>query len=615
MKIKNSKGISIITLSMAIIILILITSILIYNSNDGIEIKKLNNLYNDIESLNDKVSSYYLENGSLPISVEYNNSDVIANIEASGQQNPNDGSEYYILDLQSLEAVSLNYGTGYEDVDTSENASDLTNIYIINKVSHTIYYAEGVNVEGILYYTSQEDWQNIDLVVIPIYTAEQLSWIGDGQTHSIEEKSGIEYTFSLDAIYSLQNDIDLSSICYKVDGTTTNDVSWTPIGTQDDPFTGEFYGNGYEISNLYINTTESSQGLFGRSSGTIQDVTVRGEITATRWVAGVAGYNYGIIENCINYANIEGTNDEDCQQAGGIAGTNNGGNISNCYNYGEITSTGENTTGGAQIGGICGFTYQGATIEDCYNYGNVTANNITASYSVGGIVGAIGYETTSATVMNCYNTGEISGAGYVGGIAGMMRIDGGKIESCENAGKVNGEYDVGGICGYAVDEVSIIKSVNTGTVSVESYQAGGILGYVGDGACYIEYCYNIGNISYTGSGTISTVGGICGQLLSGGQIRNSYNVGTIPNGTNCGGIIGQNAGTITNCYYLNTSASSLYGTDTGLIDVASATKTTDEMKQTAFIELLNNGSDEDVWVQDVNNINQGFPILKWQLED
>ena len=356
MKIKNSKGVSVITLSMAIIILILITSMLIYNSTDGIEIKRLNNLYNDIESLNDKVSSYYLENGTLPISVEYNNSDVIANIEASGQQNPNDGSEYYILDLQSLEAVSLNYGTGYEDVDTSENASDLTNIYIINKVSHTIYYAEGVNVEGILYYTSQEDWQNIDLVVIPIYTAEQLSWIGDGQTHSIEEKSGIEYTFSLDAIYSLQNDIDLSSICYKVDGTTTNDVSWTAIGTQDDPFTGEFYGNGYEISNLYINTTESNQGLFGRSSGTIQDVTVRGEITATRWVAGVAGYNYGTIENCINYANIKGTNDEDCQQAGGIAGTNSGGNISNCYNYGEITSTEENTIGGAQIGGICGFT-------------------------------------------------------------------------------------------------------------------------------------------------------------------------------------------------------------------------------------------------------------------
>ena len=44
----------------------------------------------------------------------------------------------------------------------------------------------------------------------------------------------------LDASYILDNDLDLSM------------VEWSPIGTEENPFTGRFNGNGHIISNLNI---------------------------------------------------------------------------------------------------------------------------------------------------------------------------------------------------------------------------------------------------------------------------------------------------------------------------------------------------------------------------
>ena len=41
-------------------------------------------------------------------------------------------------------------------------------------------------------------------------------------------------------------------------------------------------------------------------------------------------------------------------------------------------------------------------------------------------------------------------------------------------------------------------------------------------------------------------------------------------------------------------------------------KPEEEMKQDSFVELLNNG--ESNWKKDVNNINNGYPILGWQVK-
>ena len=39
-------------------------------------------------------------------------------------------------------------------------------------------------------------------------------------------------------------------------------------------------------------------------------------------------------------------------------------------------------------------------------------------------------------------------------------------------------------------------------------------------------------------------------------------------------------------------------------------KTEEEMRQDSFVELLNNG--ESNWKKDINNINNGYPILSFE---
>ena len=46
---KQENGITMVSLVVTIIILIILTSVLVFNTQDSIYIKRLNNLYNDIE--------------------------------------------------------------------------------------------------------------------------------------------------------------------------------------------------------------------------------------------------------------------------------------------------------------------------------------------------------------------------------------------------------------------------------------------------------------------------------------------------------------------------------------------------------------------------------------
>ena len=104
--------------------------------------------------------------------------------------------------------------------------------------------------------------------------------------------------------YVLLNDIDLSAY-----------ENWTPIGTESDPFTGIFCGNGNTISGLHITSCNgNAAGLFGYNDGTIRNLNVSGEINVTfentdnnvAYVGGIAGYNSGTIEGCQNNVKVNG---------------------------------------------------------------------------------------------------------------------------------------------------------------------------------------------------------------------------------------------------------------------------------------------------------------------
>ena len=64
---KNNKGIALITLVVAVLMMLAIASVIIYNSVSFLNVDNLNKMYNDIKLLNEQVLLYYGMNRNLPI--------------------------------------------------------------------------------------------------------------------------------------------------------------------------------------------------------------------------------------------------------------------------------------------------------------------------------------------------------------------------------------------------------------------------------------------------------------------------------------------------------------------------------------------------------------------
>ena len=175
---KNQKGITLISLVITVLIIILITGILIYNAKDSIYIRNYSNLKNDIQNLRSKVLNYYNEYGSVPAKVRI--SRISSGIESvfNDTEKQNLG-EFYVLDLQVFDGLTLNYGKDYEEVKNSDTVTEYyPDLYVINKVTHNIFLLGGIQAkegnEIKIYYTDYStpnndsvDFRYIDGIKIP----------------------------------------------------------------------------------------------------------------------------------------------------------------------------------------------------------------------------------------------------------------------------------------------------------------------------------------------------------------------------------------------------------------------------------------------------------------
>ena len=167
---KSEKGVNLVTLSVSIIIIISIVGIVLYNVRTNLGIQKLQAMQTDIENLRGKVSNYYLQYGALPIlKPEISESVLIDNVKIVENSNIDTG-KYYIIDLSAIENLTLTYGEDYEEIkDESESNVEslkdktLTDIYVINSVSHNIFYVAGIKYEGKMYYKEYQDTENNDV--------------------------------------------------------------------------------------------------------------------------------------------------------------------------------------------------------------------------------------------------------------------------------------------------------------------------------------------------------------------------------------------------------------------------------------------------------------------
>ena len=149
-------------------------------------------------------------------------------------------------------------------------------------------------------------------------------------------------------------------------------------------------------------------------------------------------------------------------------------------------------------------------------------------------------------------------------------------------GEVTGTDNIGGIAGIATN-ATIIACANKATVAATGRYVGGLVGK-GTGLTMTS-CYNQGAVSSTRTRPIN-MGGIAGYVDGGASVENCYNTGSITgSGDNTAAVVGWNAATVKNCYYLE----STYKVGScGNVDYTDPTvsKTDAEMRSGDIVTLL-----------------------------
>ena len=380
-----------------------------------------------------------------------------------------------------LTPVTLNFTHALAKVRVTPTGDALGEVQSLQLYTYTqCTYEKGTVVQG-----SQEGWIEMkpceytengatitcwEANVVPGYAISKLRANGteernlsaaftpeEGKFYDITLNYDPGYTIEDDGSYTVNNEKGLKNLAELVNNGETNinitlntdlnltDMEWTPIGTESQPYTGTFDGNGKIITGLTVTGSDQYAGLFGRigSGGTVKNVVLEGvQITSDNSlgsVGGVAGYSYGNIEYCSVSGSVSVSGISD---VGGVVGYQVGGSITGCSSSATVKGT-------QRAGGMAGVTNSGASLTGCYATGDVTVENDgTDTYFAGGVVGSNG---SSCTLKACYAWGSVTGSGsgtvYTGGVTGSNDL--GTLTACYHAkGTVKGsDGATGGVAG------------------------------------------------------------------------------------------------------------------------------------------------------------------------
>ena len=440
---------------------------------------------------------------------------IIGSADEFSTLNPNEDGSY-----------TINYSAPYSDA----------KIIIETEEKHCIYDENGfcINCGGYQPATLNDNG------VYEISNAGQLYWFaslvnGDSTYADFDSQNTSANAVLVKDI--VVNDGDINKL---TDAQSDSLRKWNPIGNYDNSFTGKFDGGHHTISGIYINNPNADNvGLFGYTRG------------------GADIYNVGILNSYIYGKNC----------VGGILGRNNntGVTVQKCFSEATVI-------GNEYVGGIVGSTY-GGKILNCYNAGSVKGSKYVASIRGRNTYGG----TDSGAINNCFNVGEVSGteSSNVGGIRG----DGnGTINNCycisnqlTDTAATTKTSDQ-----FASGEVAYLlnKSVTDGSqIWYQNIDNGGLFEIIGENGCvknlFVLDCdfrvssNKAGGIATINNGTIDhCVSGINSFLTDTVNLPNitidSSELNSIIKGDVCGGIAGENNGTI-GCR----NASVLYGTQCG----------------------------------------------------
>lgn len=227
----------------------------------------------------------------------------------------------------------------------------------------------------------------------------------------------------------------------------TTGTGWTPIGAAVAPYTGNFDGGGFTISNFYINEPSSAgadyASFFGvTDKATIQNLTVSGSCQSNNQSIGmlIGNSTDTIITNCHTIGDIKGLRD-----VGGFIGYSVNDTITECSARVNVTAYVDSY---GPSGGFIGSAPNTSIISKCFSIGDVNAATAAVLRVVGGFIGGYG----SCTISDCYHIGAVTS----NSCAGFAGYGSGNISNCYHAGAV-----VSSVTGRASGCVSIATGIIT----------------------------------------------------------------------------------------------------------------------------------------------------------
>ncbi|WP_407704909.1 beta strand repeat-containing protein, partial [Thalassotalea loyana] len=317
---------------------------------------------------------------------------------------------------------------------------------------------------------------------------------------------GYELTTDLD--FDTDADSDLSDESYYNAGE-----GWQPIGTESEPFAAHFEGNGFAISNLFINRPdEDYQALLGYvATVSVTNIDIDGDLTS---VTGLNNSAFLIARNSssdsavLTNINVQGTilgNDD----SGLVAGRLYNLDADQVHAQGSITSISITGDAGSDTGGLFGQLSGTNTLDNVSFEGEIQAVT-----SAGGLIG----DAESVTINDSYAIVDITLVDEAG-IETDIEVAGGLI------GKIEG--------------TSVLTRVFAQGSIIAPTILGGLIGDI-DGSTQIADSY--ADVTQLGD---SLIGGIAGDLNADATFTRVLALGAIntndDQNTNTGGLLGYSA--------------------------------------------------------------------------
>lgn len=463
-----------------------------------------------------------------------------------------------------------------------------------NVVTKRVGYEMGVSsfpnvtkegFEFIGWYTQQEGGEKIDLTTKFVEdTTIYAHWLDTWQNHkadsltmsngkyvisSAEELAYFAYQVNQqNSVYSTASyiqtaDIDLSQYC------------WIPIGIDDRiTFSGNYDGQGHEISGIITGVNNPFNGLFGSIIGSestfteIKNLTIKDSDMTAGGKESPLGALAGVAMNA-NVKNCKVVNVKlNAGYVGGFFGMAMNVSFDNCHlensqiigsmsggfvGAGNVTSVTNSTVSGIVKGYYAaGFVSQPISdpfpdiiFTNCINYCDVVglAGGYDNQAILGGII-AYAASNNNITLNNVTNYGNIyvenlvqSSSQSAGGIFGALECVNCELNRVCNYGDVTIGYNGSGFIGQVrATKITINNGYNLGNINALYTASGFISEWRNEGSAdlVVSNAFNIGKIE----GAITA--GICGYLegLNSITLTDVYNSGTINGYMASGGVGG-----------------------------------------------------------------------------